>query len=317
LFGYTGLGEEYDSGLTFANARYYDPTVGRFIREDTYKGSLWNPQSQNGYDYVQNNPLIYTDPSGHKISGKLGMGFASSADTVKHAIEEARIGGTGSAVFWDNKAFLGSQAQWFFPNAQNDQNNYFKWLFGVATMTSSYPDANTEGKAYWAENTMASMFASERSWQIKDTLDSLAFALPEIQWLELAAPAAEESIAGSLEIIEGGEYSVSEINAAKYMAEQGNKVTLRPPSGTRAEGGTSDLVVNGVNYDVYTPTTSSAKRIIGAMAEKNSQTTGIVLDLSKTSVTAEELGNVLARVRGVVKAGNKEPNITDIVIMPK
>lgn len=35
------------------------------ISEDTYKGSLWEPQSQNGYGYVWNNPLIYTDPSGH------------------------------------------------------------------------------------------------------------------------------------------------------------------------------------------------------------------------------------------------------------
>jgi len=62
---YTGLGEEYDSGLTFANARYYDPTVGRFISEDTYKGSLWNPQSQNLYAYVENNPLNWIDPSGN------------------------------------------------------------------------------------------------------------------------------------------------------------------------------------------------------------------------------------------------------------
>ena len=38
----------------------------RFISEDTYKGTLANPQSQNGYAYVWNNPLRYIDPSGYK-----------------------------------------------------------------------------------------------------------------------------------------------------------------------------------------------------------------------------------------------------------
>jgi RHS repeat-associated protein len=66
LFGYTGLGYDYYSGLSYARARYYKPEMGRFISEDTYKGSLWNSQSQNGYAYVENNPLIYTDPSGFK-----------------------------------------------------------------------------------------------------------------------------------------------------------------------------------------------------------------------------------------------------------
>lgn len=65
LFGYTGLGYDYDSGLTYARARYYKPEIGRFISEDTYRGDLWNPRSQNGYAYVWNNPLRYVDPSGH------------------------------------------------------------------------------------------------------------------------------------------------------------------------------------------------------------------------------------------------------------
>uniref|UniRef100_UPI00403E3AA9 RHS repeat domain-containing protein n=1 Tax=Paenibacillus sp. FSL W8-0194 TaxID=2921711 RepID=UPI00403E3AA9 len=65
LFGYTGLGYGYTDGLTYARARYYQPEIGRFISEDTYKGTLGNPLSQNLYAYVENNPLIYVDPSGH------------------------------------------------------------------------------------------------------------------------------------------------------------------------------------------------------------------------------------------------------------
>ncbi|CAM4211443.1 DUF6531 domain-containing protein [Paenibacillus alkaliterrae] len=67
LFGYTGLGYDYTSGLTYARARYYQPELGRFISEDTYEGDMWNPQSQNRYAYVHNNPLKYVDPTGHKV----------------------------------------------------------------------------------------------------------------------------------------------------------------------------------------------------------------------------------------------------------
>ncbi|MEX1029267.1 MAG: RHS repeat-associated core domain-containing protein [Paenibacillaceae bacterium] len=51
--------------LTYARARYYKPEIGRFISEDTYEGQIDNPLSLNLYTYVTNNPLRYTDPSGH------------------------------------------------------------------------------------------------------------------------------------------------------------------------------------------------------------------------------------------------------------
>lgn len=52
------------------------------------------------------------------------------------------------------------------------------------------------------------------------------------------------------------------------------------------------------------------------MASKNAQTTGIVLDLSQTTVTAAELSNALARVQGAISAGGGTVNITDIIIIP-
>ena len=39
LNGYTGLDYGFYDGLTYARARYYKPELGRFISEDTYKGS--------------------------------------------------------------------------------------------------------------------------------------------------------------------------------------------------------------------------------------------------------------------------------------
>ena len=47
------------------NARYYVGEVGRFASADTLVPDPQNPQSFNRFAYVNNNPLKYTDPSGH------------------------------------------------------------------------------------------------------------------------------------------------------------------------------------------------------------------------------------------------------------
>lgn len=47
------------------NARYYLPEVGRFISPDTVVPEPEEPQSYNRYAYSLNNPVRYTDPSGH------------------------------------------------------------------------------------------------------------------------------------------------------------------------------------------------------------------------------------------------------------
>ncbi|WP_438498560.1 RHS repeat domain-containing protein, partial [Paenibacillus sp. IHBB 3054] len=64
-FKYTGEVYDTETGLYYLRARYYDPSIGRFINEDTYEGQIDNPLSLNLYTYVSNNPLIYTDPTGH------------------------------------------------------------------------------------------------------------------------------------------------------------------------------------------------------------------------------------------------------------
>jgi RHS repeat-associated protein len=52
-------GKDYDAtGLIYFNARYYDPTTGRFLTEDpSRKGVNW-------YAYCENDPINKTDPTG-------------------------------------------------------------------------------------------------------------------------------------------------------------------------------------------------------------------------------------------------------------
>lgn len=59
-------GELWDSttSLQYLRARRYDPSIGRFISQDSYEGEIKNPLSLNQYVYTGNNPLIYVDSSG-------------------------------------------------------------------------------------------------------------------------------------------------------------------------------------------------------------------------------------------------------------
>ncbi len=56
---------DIETGLYYYNARYYNPVLGRFISADTLVPDPTNPQALNRYSYVLNNPIKYTDPSGH------------------------------------------------------------------------------------------------------------------------------------------------------------------------------------------------------------------------------------------------------------
>jgi RHS repeat-associated protein len=76
---------DIETGLDFAQSRYYSPMHGRFTSPDEFKGGpdelfdfeedasdnptfyadLTNPQSLNKYQYGYNNPYKYNDPSGH------------------------------------------------------------------------------------------------------------------------------------------------------------------------------------------------------------------------------------------------------------
>jgi RHS repeat-associated protein len=59
-FQYTGRESDTETNLYFLRARYYDPTMGRFLSEDpiAFKGGM------DFYRYVRNNPVMHRDPMG-------------------------------------------------------------------------------------------------------------------------------------------------------------------------------------------------------------------------------------------------------------
>ena len=57
-FRYNSQYTDAESGLIYLRARYYDPSIGRFMAEDPVKDGL------NWYAYCAGNPVNFVDPSG-------------------------------------------------------------------------------------------------------------------------------------------------------------------------------------------------------------------------------------------------------------
>jgi len=58
-------------GLIHMNARIYDSDIGRFLSADTIIQDPLDSQAYNRYSYVRNNPMKFTDPSGHSWFSKM------------------------------------------------------------------------------------------------------------------------------------------------------------------------------------------------------------------------------------------------------
>lgn len=62
-------GQYYDEelGMYYLRARYYDPSIGRFISVDKQEGSIIEPLDMNQYVYCRNNPIMYVDLNGEAV----------------------------------------------------------------------------------------------------------------------------------------------------------------------------------------------------------------------------------------------------------
>jgi RHS repeat-associated protein len=90
-FQFTGEQTDDETGLLYLRARYYDPSVGRFISRDPVPGMDIIPQTLNRYSYVQNNSPNSADPSG-KIAPLIVVGYLvlEAADLTLNVQEMTR-----------------------------------------------------------------------------------------------------------------------------------------------------------------------------------------------------------------------------------
>lgn len=137
---FTGYERDDETGLDFAQARYYANSLGRFMSPDeffggpielfffadeasenpTFYADVLDPQTFNKYQYCLNNPLSYVDQDGHlqgpvtssgaKVVAKEAVKLGTKQivkNTVTGATAGAVLGPIGSAVV-GAASFLGS-----------------------------------------------------------------------------------------------------------------------------------------------------------------------------------------------------------------
>lgn len=85
---FTQQERDNETGMDYMRARYYSNVQGRFGSADSVAGSIGDPQSLNRYSYVGNDPINYSDPTGHM----------PSYHTYAFGFEEPSGGGWG----WDD-----------------------------------------------------------------------------------------------------------------------------------------------------------------------------------------------------------------------
>ena len=112
--------QQADINLYYYNARYYDAALGRFIQADTIIPGAGDSKSYDRYAYVNNNPILYTDPSGHCYTssgawipggGDAACSFRTSTPAPTESDPfEALVGGS------DGKGgFVGPDPLWQMP----------------------------------------------------------------------------------------------------------------------------------------------------------------------------------------------------------
>jgi RHS repeat-associated protein len=124
--GFTGH-EMLDSVCEIdANARIYDPTLGKFLTPDDVVPYPYNAQSYNRYAYVNDNPLSFTDPTGHALSNDTS---AYRATTIHIAAVQLDDGSWKTLGFGDGHGnFDPSTAE----KAANFANTHMSSLTAVA-----------------------------------------------------------------------------------------------------------------------------------------------------------------------------------------
>jgi hypothetical protein len=153
----------------------YSPVLARFLSADTMVPSPGNPQSLNRYAYTQNNPLKYTDPSGHFLVPLIAIGLiaAGTAAAIIEANQVSNYAQEHNMGFWDAFASkdltLDQQAM-----ARGAVDTFFTVeTFGMAAAMGSGPaiqqagiwlnDPKIFGAGLWAEKAIPALMGAAPS----------------------------------------------------------------------------------------------------------------------------------------------------------
>ena len=117
----------------------YDPTIARFLQEDTYTGDKNDPLSLNLYAYCMYNPLKYSYPTGHFWS-ELWNGAKEVASDIVESVDST----VDSVVnYIDTKV---EEAFTFINGLIDEGFNYVESTFDISDSTPIYGEMKAKYK---------------------------------------------------------------------------------------------------------------------------------------------------------------------------
>ncbi|MFM2389885.1 MAG: hypothetical protein RLZZ437_1440 [Pseudomonadota bacterium] len=109
------IGERYDAdaGLQYLNARYYDPVLGLFLQPDWFE-VLRPGVGTNRFSYSFNDPVNFSDPSGHerispKFSKSLNDALTRTFEAIRSSLRKDVAAAGSLAARYDR----GERTGWF------------------------------------------------------------------------------------------------------------------------------------------------------------------------------------------------------------
>lgn len=195
------------TGLNQVGARNYDPDTGRFISRDPVI-DVSDSQQLNGYNYTDNNPITYSDPSGlmrEKLEGDqpyqgdaaLGMTFGSEnaggKQRVAAIIKSQMCGGGINPQYCGKWKDMDKQAQ--------DEVVFQTWCQNNPHACGEYHDA--------VQASVDAVFEMALVGAASIALDIIA----------IAVPVAEPELLGAEAAVEGAIIAREETLIAKVEAE--------------------------------------------------------------------------------------------------
>jgi RHS repeat-associated protein len=94
------------SGMVYLRARYYASDTGRFISRDTWEGNYNQPLSLNRWNYVEGNPVNYSDPNGKSPRPDAEFQACVSSSKLSHVIQSVKESVCGMISELEDKNYL-------------------------------------------------------------------------------------------------------------------------------------------------------------------------------------------------------------------
>ncbi len=143
---YRGYYFDSETGLYYLQSRYYNPKVGRFLNADSQTDSGASTTGFNLFAYAANNPVNFSDPTGHSVI------LAFIGRTLLKAAVGAVVSGAAEVL---NQAY---------------QNKSFKNINVKKVLVAAGVGALTSALSFGASSTIASVAKTASSRFIANTV---------------------------------------------------------------------------------------------------------------------------------------------------